>query len=189
MNRREYINKLSMYLQGLPSSELQDILSDYEEHFDIGLSKGKTEEEISAELGDPKEVADSYKANFKNINKENETRNYTTNDNSRKFLIGIMLIAFNLIIVLGPYMALLGVLLSFYGIGIGFTIGGIAILFGLPFQFFIPMQILNPLTSISFGVGLGSLGILILILSLYLTKFVYKYTVKYIQWNIELTNR
>lgn len=47
MNRNDYINKLRISLQGLPNSEIQDILSDYEEHFGIGISKGKSEEEFS----------------------------------------------------------------------------------------------------------------------------------------------
>lgn len=60
MNKKEYLAKLRMYLQGLPISEIEDIISDYEEHFNVGISKGKSEEEIAKELGDPKEVAQSY---------------------------------------------------------------------------------------------------------------------------------
>ena len=55
MNRKEFIDKLKLYLQGMPESEIQDILSDYEEHFNIGISKGKSEEEIANELGEPKD--------------------------------------------------------------------------------------------------------------------------------------
>lgn len=189
MNRKDYINKLSMYLQGLPSSEIQDILSDYEEHFDIGISKGKTEEEISKELGDPREVAEGYRTSYRNIQRDNVDRDYSPYDNSRKILIILMLIAFNLIIVLGPYIALVGILLSFYGIAIGLMFVGVVILFGLPFSFFIPIPAPHPLTSISFGIGLGGLGLLIIILSVYLTKLLYQLTVKYIKWNIELSNK
>lgn len=60
MNREEYLKQLKAALKTLPEDELQDILYDYEEHFDIALSKGKSEEEISAELGDPKEVAKNH---------------------------------------------------------------------------------------------------------------------------------
>ena len=60
MNREEYLKQLKAALKSLPEDELQDILYDYEEHFDIGLSKGKSEKEISAELGDPKEIAKNH---------------------------------------------------------------------------------------------------------------------------------
>ncbi len=43
MRRKEYLDRLKTYLQGLPIDEIQDILTDYEEHFDIGISKGKSE--------------------------------------------------------------------------------------------------------------------------------------------------
>lgn len=61
MNREKYLKQLKFALEGLPEDEVQDILYDYEEHFAIGLSKGKSEEEISMELGDPGEVANNYK--------------------------------------------------------------------------------------------------------------------------------
>ncbi|QUH21000.1 DUF4097 family beta strand repeat-containing protein [Alkaliphilus sp. B6464] len=88
MNRKVYLEQLKFALQGMPNDELQDILYDYEEHFDIGLSKGKSEAEISNELGDPQQVANNYKiisnpANYdKNYNKNN---NYS-NDNTSKII-------------------------------------------------------------------------------------------------------
>lgn len=82
-----------MYLQGLPISELEDIISDYEEHFNIGISKGKSEEEISKELGDPKEVALSYKSTIETNYEENrqERRSRT---NWLAIIVGTVLIVF-----------------------------------------------------------------------------------------------
>jgi uncharacterized membrane protein len=54
MNKMEFLKKLEAKLKGLPVNDIKEILSDYEEHFRIGLEKGKTEEEISVELGDLK---------------------------------------------------------------------------------------------------------------------------------------
>lgn len=191
MNRKEFIDRLRVNLQGLPMSEIQDILSDYEEHFDIGLSKGKSEEEIARELGDTRDIASNYRTSYKsNYNDEIINTNTTnSNDNSRKFLMILLVGFFNLIIVFGPFMAVLGVLMSIYGIGLSFIIGGIALLFGLPFSFinFIPSP--HILTSLSFGIGLGALGFLGIILAVYLTKSIYQLTVKYIKWNIEIINK
>lgn len=50
MNKAEFIGNLRHELKGIPENEIDDILYDYEEHFQIGLSKGKTEEEIAMEL-------------------------------------------------------------------------------------------------------------------------------------------
>ena len=71
MTRDEFITILKEELKNLPSAEVEDILYDYEEHFEVGLSKGKTEEEIAKELGNPKTIAKSYKANYRINNAEN----------------------------------------------------------------------------------------------------------------------
>jgi uncharacterized membrane protein len=101
MNRKEYIGRLRTFLQGLPIEEIQDILSDYEEHFDIGISKGKTEEEIASELGDPREVAQGYRANYR-THKNEQRPESNNNDSTKKFLIGTLLVIANLVILFGP---------------------------------------------------------------------------------------
>ena len=60
MTREDYIKALKSALLSLPASDIADICGDFEEHFSIGLSQGKTEHEISAELGDPSVVAATY---------------------------------------------------------------------------------------------------------------------------------
>ena len=191
MNRKEFIDKLKIYLQGMPESEIQDILSDYEEHFDIGISKGKSEEEIAKELGDPIDIAKSYKSSYQHTN-SNDSNIYsynTSNDGVRKALIIALLVAFNVIIVLGPYMAIFGITLGMYGVAIGFVFGGIGLLIGVPLSFFNFIPNLHIITTRSFSVGLGALGVLIFILAMLLIKFIYQITVKYIKWNIELVNK
>lgn len=190
MNKKEFIDKLKIHLQGMPESEIQDILSDYEEHFDVGISKGKSEEEIAKELGDPRDIAESYRTSFKNTyNNTSNTGYNTSNDGVRKALIIALLVAFNVIIVLGPYMAIFGILLGMYGVGIGFVFGGIGLLIGIPLSFFDFLPNLHIITTLSFSVCLGALGILTFILAVLLTKFIYQITVKYIKWNIDLINK
>ncbi len=190
MNRRDYIDQLKTYLQGLPIDEINDILSDYEEHFDIGISKGKSEEEISSELGNPREVASNYKTTYKpNSNRINTNATNISNDGARRLLIALLLIAFNVIIILGPFLGLIGILIGVYAIGVSFIFAGIVIFFGVPITVFSPIPTPSVLTSISFGIGFIALGILVIILSVYLTKGFYKLTRKYIDWNMDLINK
>jgi Predicted membrane protein len=51
MNKKEYLEELSRLLRKLPKEDREDIISDYGEHFAIGLEKGRSEEEISRALG------------------------------------------------------------------------------------------------------------------------------------------
>ncbi len=57
-NEQEYIRILRNRLEGtLPKDELDDILSDYSEHFSIGKANGRTDEELWRSLGSPEDVA------------------------------------------------------------------------------------------------------------------------------------
>lgn len=57
MNRRMFMTALERELRLLDEGERMELLSDYEQHFEMGLAEGKTEEDISRELGHPRELA------------------------------------------------------------------------------------------------------------------------------------
>src|SRR5690606_38050979 len=57
MNREQYLQVLEHELRKLDAAERDDILLDFQEHFDAGLDQGKSEEDIAKALGSPKQVA------------------------------------------------------------------------------------------------------------------------------------
>ncbi len=189
MNRREFIEALKRELGNLPQSEIEDILYDYEEHFEVGLSKGKTEEEIAQELGSPRTIAKSYRANYRINNAENNpsTKNLVT-----AILAALSLGFFNLVFVLGPFLGLVGLLIGIYGLGFGLSIAGIGLFFGTFLEPLFPHYIdlnVHAITSISFGIGLFALGLLILIGCFYLTKYLYQVIIRYLRWNINIITK
>ncbi len=72
MNKTEYLKRLSDELGHMPYGDVKDIIQSIEEHFDEGLGEGRSEEEIAASLGDPKELANEFKdgAKFNQIMKK-----------------------------------------------------------------------------------------------------------------------
>ena len=48
MNKSEYLNKLTNELGHMPYGDVKDIIQSIEEHFDEGLSEGRSEEEIAS---------------------------------------------------------------------------------------------------------------------------------------------
>lgn len=90
MTKKEFMQRLK---QLLPEKDKRDILLDYEEHFLSGLTEGKTEEEIVAELGTPEEVAREYGYAEKDSLKGNA-------------LAGVGLIFLDILIVIGPLVGL-----------------------------------------------------------------------------------
>lgn len=188
MNKEEFIAELRKALYGLSENEIEDILYDYNEHFEIGASKGKTQEEIAMELGNPKNIAKSYRVNAKITKAE---KNPSPSNLIKALLAAMTLGFFNLIFVLGPFLGVIGLLLGLYGISIGFVAGGIGSILGtVAAPFFSGIHIsVHPITSISIGTGLAALGVLLLIGSFYVTKFLYQLTLKYLRWNIEVITR
>lgn len=189
MDRDEYLDLLKLYLKDLPTDEIHDILLDYEEHFRIGISKGKTEEKISKELGSPQDIAANYKGVSLEVTSSQNQHIRDSNDGSRKLLIGLSLIFINLVIVFAPFMAGVGILISFYLTAFAFVFGGAALLFGFPVMFFVSSSQLHFLTTISFGIGLIGLGILGIILLISLSQLLFRLFVKYLNWNIDLVSK
>lgn len=61
MKKEEYLNRLEMALNGLSKDFVQEILEDYDTHFQDGLESGRNEEEICQELGDITELVNEFR--------------------------------------------------------------------------------------------------------------------------------
>ncbi|MDO4834517.1 MAG: DUF1700 domain-containing protein [Bacillota bacterium] len=141
MNRQEFILALRSELKKLPPEEVAAATEFYEEFIDEVSAKGeKTEEEIIAELGEPKRVAAEIKANYAARILDDDDR-LTSSDSKRAgskasavwwVILGICsapvsiplvcCIAFVGFIV---FFGLLGIMLGIYGAIIGCAIGAI----------------------------------------------------------------
>ncbi|MFA9380600.1 MAG: DUF1700 domain-containing protein [Acetanaerobacterium sp.] len=60
MKKNDYLALIHSHLTGIPENERVEIILDFEEHFSAGLAKGKTEDEICMDLGDPVRNASQY---------------------------------------------------------------------------------------------------------------------------------
>ena len=63
MTRAEYLKALGAALRKQHVADVQDILSEYDDHFVCKLADGYSEEEISARLGDPAALAAQFAPN------------------------------------------------------------------------------------------------------------------------------
>ena len=190
MNKKEFLGRLSELIKDIPEEEKKDILFDYEEHFRIGLEKGRKEEEIAVSLGDPKVIAKQSRVSC--ILKEAE-KTTSVNNIMRAIFAAVGLGFFNLVIVLGPAIGLLGIFVALFAAAFAITVSGAAVLFGtllgpvFAWNVYIPFA---AVVSIPLGIGLTALGLLSLIGTFYLTKFFYKLCISYLKMNLQIiTNR
>lgn len=69
MTKNEFLEKLRFELKRNSVSDIEEIMSDFEEHFALKYDEGKTEEEIVARLGSPEGIASEYGKTDVKINK------------------------------------------------------------------------------------------------------------------------
>lgn len=127
MNKKQFLSKLdsSLKMKRIPSSERQDILQDFNEHFTIGIEEGRTEEQIATLLGSPKQIAKEMAASY-HLEKVEGTA--TIGNITRAVWAIIELGFFNLVIVLVPFIALAAVIVAGWIVGIAFVASPLIIL-------------------------------------------------------------
>lgn len=192
MNKTEFLNTLNLSLSDFKEEERKDILYDYEEHFRIGEEKGKSEDELINELGDPNNIANQYRASSESESvKPGKQMNYEQRPIGISIMVAFAMILFNLIFIIGPYLGLVGCLIGFFAGAIGITIGGAGIIIALIIWPIFPNFVHIPsgipmMAFILVGIGTIALGLLFLIGMCYAAKFFWEITVKYVKWNIKV---
>ena len=181
MNRTEFINKLENLLKGIPYDDKKEILYDYEEHFNAGMTAGKSEEEIAASLGDPAMIARQFRADYM-LNRAESSR---TARNLWSAVLSITALGFlNLILIIPIYICMAAVILCFYASAAAMVIGGMAgISAVLAEPLFSNLYVIgiNTGSAIFLSIGVCALGLLSFIGINQLAKLFYKGTVRYLK--------
>ncbi|MCJ7727620.1 MAG: DUF1700 domain-containing protein, partial [Actinobacteria bacterium] len=178
--------KLSLYLGGIPGEDRQDVISDFEEHFKEGLAEGRTEEDIAGSLGDPKSLANQFKASIL----VSEAEKTTSAVNITRAVLATLGLGFlNLIFILGPFIAIVAVLISLFASAIAIVAAGITVFIASIFGPLIPQYfavLINPAVAIIGSIGVTCFGILFFVGCIYLSKILYRLFVRYIKFNLRI---
>ncbi len=182
MNKQQFISILKEQLKGIPEVDKKEVLFDYEEHFEIGLREGRREEEIASSLGNPKSLAKEIRANYM-INKVEES--FTAGNFFRAFLSTLGLGFFNLVFILGPFAGIAAALFSLVVAGIAIVGSGIFVIVASFFPNLF-QNVPSPFVGSFVGISLASFGVLWTIGSMYLNKWFYLLTIKYLKFNLNI---
>ena len=186
-NEQEFIRILRGRLEGtLPKDELDDIISDYSEHFSIGKANGRTDEELWKSLGSPEDLARELRV-MHLVKRAEDNRSCWNIFHAAIATLGLGF--FNLVFVLAPFIVLVVMLLVVFLVGVCFTIAGpVAFLFsvlqlaGLPgFAIWV-----SALAGIFISIGITTTGLLMVIGDYYLARFFYHAGIQYLKWNISI---
>ncbi|GHU61820.1 hypothetical protein FACS189418_2130 [Clostridia bacterium] len=181
MTKIEFMSELKIGLKRLEVAEREDILRDYDEHFMMGMQEGKTEEEICKSLGEPKQMSKELMAEYhiEQIEKQFSFKNIWG------ALLSVTALGFfNLVFILGPVIAVFGIVFALwvciFAFSILLPIYPIVCILGLStFIFFEFFTLLI----------LCALGLLLGILMKRLTKWILRLFIRYLKYNVSIVKR
>jgi uncharacterized membrane protein len=130
MTRADFMARLRRGLVGLPTSVAQDIINDYETHFEDGAQAGRSEAEVSAALGDPDRLGRELKAEA-GVQRWRQEQTPSAAAGAVFAVLGLG--AVDILILLPLLMSVIGVLFGLMMAAIGLFIGGGAVMVVGPF--------------------------------------------------------
>nr|WP_263314404.1 DUF1700 domain-containing protein [Mammaliicoccus sp. Marseille-Q6498] len=179
MGKKEYLNTLNKYLKNISNVDREDILAEYETHFISGTEDGLSEEKISKELGNPKEIAKEINATLAIDRAESNNKV----SNIWQAIISVMgLGILNFFVILIPIVVIISILFALITTTVSLLSSPIMLMVkGVLYGF-------DDLQSIDVYVILAAfgLGLVLFTITFVLTKWFYKLFVKYLRWNISI---
>ncbi len=178
MTRAQFMNELKRLLMKIPEPQRKEWLYDYEQHFIQASLNGQSEAEAAAELGEPRMIAAELMLGYR-VAKAESGRQFS--GLSRAVFATISLGMFNLIFVIGPYVAVAGVLFALWAVAAAIGLSAIAAIVESLWSgsFTIPQ-------ALSIALVLGSLSFLLGAALKSLTRLFFTATLKYLKWNTRL---
>lgn len=179
MNKQEYLNTLNKYLKNISKEDKEDIMAEYETHFISGVEDGQTEEEISQELGHPKDIAKEINATLA-IDRAESTNGVS---NIWQAIISVMgLGILNFFVILIPFVIIISLLFGFITTTLSLLVTPFMLVVKGVYNGFDAIQTIDIYVVLaSFG-----LGLILFTITYLLTKWSYKLIVKYLRWNISV---
>lgn len=184
MTRKEYLDSLSGKLGTMPYNDVREIIADIDAHFEEGIASGKTEEEISKGLGDPKDLAIAYldgnETMINNVLNRNKEKQIDKKDKEASGPLFVVL--FNVFVGIPAWVVLLFVTIVLAVVDVGLAAAIVALAIKIPATgAFMPGLILLDI-SLFFTV------IFLTCMLYFLIKLFFKGTGKYISWNRKVWN-
>lgn len=178
MNKETFMKKLKSGLTRLPKEEQAVVIQDFEEHFAMGLEEGKSEDHISTSLGSPHQIAKEMLATH-HLEKVEATA--TAGNVFRAVWAVIGLGFFNLVIVLGPFIALASILVAGWVMAITFIGSPLlvivsAVIFTGTFEMF----------DLFFSIVLLGLGLFIAMGMFFISRILMSGFVRYLTFNTKI---
>jgi uncharacterized membrane protein len=192
MTQEKFLSDLKGALGRMSDEERREVVYDYEEHFRMGLAAGKTEDQISQSLGNPRQIGRSY-AMESLLEEPKGGGDVKAASVLRAVFASISLTFFNVIFILGPFLGLVGVLIGMWGTAVALAASGVGVVLfpigALVAPGLFSMVGMNLAFVIFAGIGVAGLGLLAGIGMWKLTQLFVRGTAAYLRFNARIVTR
>lgn len=147
MTRDEFLKRLRRGLDGLKPEAIEDIMSDYQDHFDAAAADGRSEAEVAEALGDPARIARESRLEA-GIKRWEEVRSPSSATNAVIAFLGLG--AIDILVLLPILMPAIGVIIGLYIALLALFVAGGAVLVAGPFNAFPG----GPIAALLCGLGM-----------------------------------
>jgi uncharacterized membrane protein len=180
---KEYLDLLRDRLTGYVTSEdLEEVLEEYAGHFEIGKSRGRTEEELCRALGSPEDVAKEIRAAYL-INKAEQKTSAGTMWQATRATTRLR--GLNFVAVLVPFIICMVIFGIVFIAGLAMICGGavlllLAVLKLLGIALAFPYH-LSPEPGVLVSLGVFVLGIIVVVADMWLAHFLARVTIRHLR--------
>jgi uncharacterized membrane protein len=150
MTRDEFLTRLRRGLDGMPAEAIDDMIGDYEAHFDAAREEGRSEAEVADALGDPGRLARELRLEA-GIKRWEEVRSPSSATNAVIAFLGLG--AIDILVLLPILLPVIGVTIGLYAALLALFIAGGVMLVTGPFS----GVAIGPAIGFVFG-GLGMMS-------------------------------
>jgi uncharacterized membrane protein len=188
MNRKQYLDSLEKNLKSLKREETDDILQDFTEYFEIGVERGRTEQELMNSLGSPKILARQIR--FESYVKQAEETASAAHIGKAVFT-SIGLSFFNLIFIMPLFLIVLGVVSALFIFAAAISAAGVTGAIGSLFMPLISQYVsfntvIHPAVMAFAFLGIGAFGVIFFIGDIFFSRFLFGLTARYLRFNLEI---
>lgn len=177
MTKKEYLTKLASALRAAGVRECDDILEEYEDHFDMKIADGYGEEEVAIRLGPPEEIA----AEFREITPRTG-HNITT-----KIFLGIGLFFGNLSVVFPLFITLYAWIFTLMVSALSIALAGLIMVTGIDrivmLEVYIDTLPMPYISALLLGLTLIALAVLAFVGARYCILYTSRLLKAYLRWH------
>lgn len=175
MNRDLFLRDLRNELTPLTLNEQEQIIDEYLSIFDFKREEGMSDEEIIKELGNPRDIANQFLNEFNIDNNEfRYSQSAQPHNEERRIGLFVFMIIFDVFIGFWLFFSAVVTLFSI-------AIASVAMIVASPFTFFLSIGV-SLLGSFSVFCLILGVGLLLLALSISLSRLLFIGIVKHINW-------